>query len=183
MIIDCEHHFAPLELAVRRGFTPGERRHIIEGGIPKLTLHDTLTDMDAQIRDMDRAGIDVAVLSSNLGWDAPLDDCRFINDRTAELQHRYPSRLAGLAHAPVQGAAGIAEIKRAVRDLGLRGITIMAQVQGLPLDAPELAPLYRKACALDVPIFVHPAPRAKSILPSPSMSNGAMHTLSRSVWS
>ncbi len=51
----------------------------------------------------------------------------------------------------------MAEIERAVRDLGLRGITIMAQVQGLPLDAPALAPFYRTACELDVPIFVHPS--------------------------
>jgi len=68
MLVDFQHHFVPLELVTRRGFTPGERRNLVEGGIPKLTLHEKLYDMDGQIRDMDLAGIDLAVLSCNLGW-------------------------------------------------------------------------------------------------------------------
>jgi len=157
MIIDFQHHFVPVELAARRGFAPGERRNLIEGGIPKFTLHDKLYDMDAQLRDMDLAGIDVAVLSCNLGWDAPLEDCRLINDRLAELQARYAGRFVGLAHAPVLEEAGLREIDRAVGDLGLAGATIASQVNGLPLDSPQLAPFYRKACDLDVAVFVHPA--------------------------
>ncbi len=157
MIVDFQHHFVPLELAVRRGFAPGERRNLVEGGIPKLTLHDKLYDIDIQLKDMDLAGIDLAVLSCNLGWDAPLEDCRLINDRLAEIQHRHPARFAGLAHAPVHEAAGLEEIERAVKALGLRGATIASQMNGLSLDAPHLAPFYRKACALDLAVFVHPA--------------------------
>ncbi len=157
MIIDFQHHFVPLELLTRRGFTPGERRNLIEGGIPKLTVHDKLYDIDGQLRDMDLAGIDLAVLSCNLGWDAPLEDCRLINDRLAEIQRRYPDRFAGLAHAPVLEAGGVEEIGRAAGELGLRGATIASQVNGLSLDAPQLAPFYRQACALDLAVFVHPA--------------------------
>jgi len=157
MIIDFEHHFVPLEVAVRRGFARGERRNLVEGGIPKFTLHDKLYDIDGQLRDMDVAGIDLAALSCNLGWDAPLGDCRLINDRLAEIQHRHPDRFAGLAHAPVLEAAGLEEIERAAKELGLKGATITSQVNGLPLDAPQVAPFYRKACALDLAIFVHPA--------------------------
>ncbi len=157
MIVDFQHHFVPLELVTRRGFAPGERRNLIEGGIPKLTLHDRLYNSDSQLRDMDLAGIDLAVLSCNLGWDAPLEDCRLINDRLAALQQRHPSRFAGLAHAPVLEAGGLEEIERAVRALGLRGATIASQVDGLSLDAPQLTPFYRQMCALDLAVFVHPA--------------------------
>ena len=157
MIIDFQHHFVPIELATRLGFTPGERRNLVEGGIPKLTLHEKLYDMDGQIRDMDRAGIDLAVLTCNLGWDAPLEDCRLINDRLAELQQRHPTRFAGLAHAPVHEADGLAEVERATKKLGLTGATIASQVNGLSLDAPQLAPFYRKASDLDLVVFVHPA--------------------------
>jgi len=157
MIIDFEHHFVPLEVAARRGFARGERRNLVEGGIPKFTLHDKLYDIDGQLRDMDVAGIDLAALSCNLGWDAPLGDCRLINDRLAEIQHRHPDRFAGLAHAPVLEAAGLEEIERGAKELGLKGATITSQVNGLPLDAPQVAPFYRKACALDLAIFVHPA--------------------------
>ncbi len=157
MIVDFQHHFVPLELAARQGFAPGERRNVIEGGIPKFTLHDKLYDIDSQLRDMDVAGIDLAVLSCNLGWDAPLEDCRLINDRLAEIQQQHPDRFAGLAHAPVLEAAGLEEIERGAKELDLRGATITSQVNGLPLDAPQLAPFYRKACALDLTVFVHPA--------------------------
>ncbi len=156
MIVDFQHHFVPLELAARRGFAPGERRNVIEGDIPKFTLHDKLYDIDGQLRDMDVAGIDLAVLSCNLGWDAPLADCRLINDRLAELQQQHPGRFVGLAHAPVLEESALVEIERAVKELGLKGATIASQVNGLPLDTPQLAPFYRKACALDLAVFVHP---------------------------
>jgi predicted TIM-barrel fold metal-dependent hydrolase len=158
MIVDVQHHFVPLEVAERRGFVRGQgRRNLIEGGLPKFTLHDTLYDLEAQIRDMDAAGIDVAVLTCNLGWDAPLDECRLINDRAAEIQRRYEGRFVALAHAPVLEAAGLRELERAVRDLGLRGATIASQVAGRSLDAPEFHPFYRTACALGASVFVHPA--------------------------
>lgn len=157
MVVDVQHHFVPFELVERRGFGAGERRNLIEGGVPKLTLHNRLYDLDLQLRDMDAAGIDVAVLSCNLGWDAPLDDCRLINDRAAELQRRHRERFLGLAHAPILEPAGLAEIERAVQDLGLRGATITSQVNGLPLDADALVPFYRLASARGLPVFVHPA--------------------------
>lgn len=157
MIVDVQHHFVPLELAERHGFARGERRTLIEGGLPKFTLHDRLYDLDLQLRDMDAAGIDVAVLTCNLGWDAPLDDCRLINDRAAEIQRRSGGRFVALAHAPVLAEAGLRELERAVRDLGLHGVTIASQVDGRSLDAPELHAFYRTACALGAAVFVHPA--------------------------
>jgi aminocarboxymuconate-semialdehyde decarboxylase len=158
MVIDVQHHFVPVELAERRGFARGqERRNLIEGGLPKFTLHDTLYDLDAQIRDMDAAGIDVAVLTCNLGWDASLDDCRLINDRAAEIQHRYDGRFVALAHAPVLEEAGLRELERAVRGLGLHGVTIASQIAGRSLDAPALLPFYQTACELGAAVFVHPA--------------------------
>ena len=68
MIIDFQHHFMPLELAKRRGFDASKPGNLMEGGIPKLTVHERLYNMDAQIRDMDLVGIDVAaLLQSRLG--------------------------------------------------------------------------------------------------------------------
>ncbi|HLW61340.1 MAG TPA: amidohydrolase family protein [bacterium] len=157
MIIDFQHHFVPLELAARRGFAAGERRNLIEGGIPKFTLHDKLYDLDAQLRDLDQAGIDLAVLTCNLGWDAPLEECRLINERLSEIQARYPRRFVGMAHAPIVEEGGLREVERAARELNLRGVSIASQVGGLLLDAPPLMPFYRTACALDLAVHVHPA--------------------------
>jgi predicted TIM-barrel fold metal-dependent hydrolase len=109
--------------------------------------------LDAQIADMDRAGIDIAVQSCILGWDATLENCQLLNDCTAQLQHDYPKRFVGLAHAPALEAAGLRELERAVNQLGLKGVTISSQINGLSLDAKEFTPFYDLIRRLDVPIF------------------------------
>src|ERR1700694_3528855 len=83
MIIDFQHHFLPLELAARHGFKPGERGNLLEGGVPKLTVHQKLYDIDAQIQDMDVAGIDLEVLSCNLGRGGSLGGCGMIHRNAA----------------------------------------------------------------------------------------------------
>src|SRR5437773_3564051 len=158
MVIDFQHHYVPVELAKKRGLYAEETTYLKEGGLRATTMHKRLYDLDLQLREMSEAGIDVSVLSCLLGWSAPMDECRLINDDLAKVQANYPGKFVGLAQAPVlEGQAAIQEIDRAVRNLGLKGITITSQTKGVSLDAPKLYDLYEKICELDVPIFVHPA--------------------------
>jgi predicted TIM-barrel fold metal-dependent hydrolase len=108
---------------------------------------------------MDSVGVDISVLSCNLGWDGTLEDCREINNAGAELQRRYPTRFVTLAHAPILEPGGLAEIERAVKELGMRGTTIASQMNGLCLDAKELWPFYKLMCDLDLAVFIHPVMR------------------------
>jgi predicted TIM-barrel fold metal-dependent hydrolase len=159
MVIDFQHHYIPVELAKKRGlYSETGRTMLQEGGLPATTMHRRLYDLELQLSDMDEAGIDVAVLSCLLGWSAPLEECRFINDDLAAVQKEHPGRFVGLAQAPVlAGEAALAELRRAVTELGLRGVTITSQVNGVSLDSPRLDNFYATVCALDVPVFVHPA--------------------------
>ncbi len=158
MVIDFQHHYVPVELAKKRGLYAEETTYLKEGGLRATTMHKRLYDLDLQLREMSEAGIDVSVLSCLLGWSAPMDECRLINDDLAKVQANYPGKFVGLAQAPVlEGQEAIQEIDRAVRNLGLKGITITSQTKGVSLDAPKLYDLYEKICELDVPIFVHPA--------------------------
>lgn len=158
MVVDFQHHLVPIELAKRRGIYSGEVVFRKEGDVPKLTMHAKLCDPEAQLRDMDETGLDVAVLSSVVGWDAPLEDCRFINEEFSKVQKRYPGRFVGLAHAPVlEGREALDEIDRAIGELGLYGVTITSQIDRVSLDSPRLYDFYAKVSQLDVPIFVHPA--------------------------
>ena len=159
MVIDFQHHYIPVELAKKRGLYSATGKTMLqEGGLPATTMHQRLYDLDLQLDDMAQAGIDVSVLSCLLGWSAPLDECRFINDDLAAIQQKYPGRFVGLAQAPIlDGRAALNELRRAVKDLGLRGVTITSQVSDLPLDASNLYDFYETVCALDVPVFVHPA--------------------------
>lgn len=129
-----------------------------EGGLPATTMHQRLYDLDLQLDDMAQAGVDLSVLSCLLGWSAPMEECRFINDDLAAIQQKYPRRFVGLAQAPIlEGKPALDELRRAIKDLGLRGVTITSQVNGLSLDSPKLYDFYETVCALDAPVFVHPA--------------------------
>ena len=155
MVIDFEHHYIPAELGRRLGLDPTKKEAV---RTRDASVHSQLFDLQAQILDMDRAGIDIAVQTCILGWDTTLENCRLLNDCTARLQRDYPGRFVGLAHAPVlDGEAGWRELERAISELGLKGVTISSQVNGLSLDAKEFTPFYELMKKLAVPIFVHPA--------------------------
>jgi predicted TIM-barrel fold metal-dependent hydrolase len=154
MVVDFEHHYIPAELGRRFGLDPTKKEAV---KTRDATVHAQLFDLEAQIRDMDRVGIDIAVMSCILGWDTPLENCRLINDTSARIQKEYPARFVGLAHAPILDGAGLEEVERAIGKLGLKGVTISSQVNGLSLDAPEFTPFYELIKKLDVPVFVHPA--------------------------
>jgi aminocarboxymuconate-semialdehyde decarboxylase len=158
MIIDFEHHYIPIELARRMGINTETRTIVEEDGVAKANVHAQLFDLDAQIQDMDRAGIDVAVQTCILGWDTTLENCRLLNDCTAKIQKDSNGRFVGLAHIPpLEGAPALQELERAVGDLHLKGVTISSQVRGLSLDAQEFTPFYDAVTKLQIPIFVHPA--------------------------
>jgi len=163
MIVDFEHHYIPAELGRRFGIDPTRKETV---KTRDATVHPQLFDLEAQLRDMDRVGIDVAVQSCILGWDTTLEHCRLINDCTAQAQRDYPGRFAGLAHAPVLEEAGLRELERAVGELELKGVTISSQVNGLPLDAKEFTAFYELMEKLRLPIFVHPAlaPKGYSLM-------------------
>ena len=88
MVIDFQHHYVPVELAKRRGLysDKGEMTYLQEGGKRATTMHTRLYDLDLQTEEMAQAGIDVSVLSCLLGWNAPMAECRLINDDLAKIQ-------------------------------------------------------------------------------------------------
>ena len=158
MIIDFQHHYVPPELAERHGARRGRKVNMTEEGVTKFTLHDKVCDLEEQIRDLEVAGIDLAVLSCPVAWDAPLPDCERVNEAYAAMQEKFPDRFLGLAHVPVhEGSAALRELERAVKTLGLRGVTIMSQIKGAPLDDPSFREFFARAVELEIPIFVHPA--------------------------
>ncbi len=125
-----------------------------------------LTDLgEARIADMDRCGIDLQVLSHTHPSPEILEAaravplCRRVNDEIAEAAARYPGRFAGFAILPVADPhAAARELERTVRQLGFKGALINGVTQGRFLDDPFFAPLLECAEALDVPLYLHPAP-------------------------
>jgi aminocarboxymuconate-semialdehyde decarboxylase len=119
-------------------------------------------DVDARLRHLDAAGVDMQYLSLGppmVYW-APAELglvlARIHNDEIAAVARAHPDRFVGFAAVPLQDPArAIAELERAV-GLGLRGVGIGSNVQGRPLDHPTLWPFYERVETLDLPLFIHP---------------------------
>lgn len=122
-------------------------------------------DPEVRIAAMDRAGIDWQLLSPNpltyfhfIPAAEAVAFCRKHNDIMAALVRTRPDRFGGAAALPMQDVtAAIAELRRAVTELGLVAAYIGTDMPH-GLDDPCMDPFYDAVCALDVPLFIHPAP-------------------------
>jgi predicted TIM-barrel fold metal-dependent hydrolase len=122
-----------------------------------------IENIDQRIKEMDATGIDMQVLSwRNIGCDEfEVSDgikwARKINNSLAELVNKYPTRFAAFCNIPMQEpTAAVAELERAAKDLGLKGIKIDSTIKGEYLDAKKYRPVFKKAEELDMPVFLHP---------------------------
>jgi len=121
---------------------------------------------ELRIKALDDAGITMQVVSPNpltyfhfIGADDAVNFCRRHNDEMAAMVGAHQGRLKGFATLPMQDIpAAIAELRRAVKDLGLLGGYIGTDLNGRSLDDPALDPFYETCVELNVPLFVHPAP-------------------------
>src|SRR5690606_4774113 len=118
----------------------------------------TLNTLDTRLADMDRLGIDVQALSPSPGQyfyftdpETGRDAARIVNDGMADAVARHPDRFVGMGTVPLQNVElAIAEMRRCVKDLDLRGIEIGSNVNGTDFHAPELRPFWAAAEELGV---------------------------------
>jgi aminocarboxymuconate-semialdehyde decarboxylase len=126
----------------------------------------TIVDLEARFRVMDEFGEYCQVLSlpqppleSLAGPDQTPALARMVNDGFADLCGRYPDRfpsfIASLAMNNLDES--LKEAQRAVRQLGARGVQVFTNVQGKPLDAPDVLPLFEELARRNVVIWMHPA--------------------------
>jgi predicted TIM-barrel fold metal-dependent hydrolase len=124
MVVDFQHHYTPPEL-MEIGKGDGSLR-LDENGNPNYRFNPLLADLSAHVRMMDKAGIDVAVLSCGSGFDQPnLAICRLINDRMHQAERDHPGRFIGLAHVPALNSLDAeTELKRCVVELASPGSSL-----------------------------------------------------------
>ena len=161
MLIDIYTHVLPSrfgEALVKSGNNPGM--------VKRMMSVTDLHDFDARFRTMDRLGEYRQIISLP---NPPIEDfaapekgnafARIGNDLMAELVQRHPDRfpafVAAVSLTDMEGA--LAEVKRAVTELGARGVQIFTNIKGKPIDAPEFRPLFATMAGYDLPVFLHPA--------------------------
>jgi aminocarboxymuconate-semialdehyde decarboxylase len=178
MRIDVHAHVLPRDCfdAVDNGgrhFGPGK----IEGmkGKKESSLASPNTaqfwDLETRIKDMDATDVDfqaISVIPTVINYDLDAEEGNWyshrLNDGIAKMARECPGRFVGIADVPLQNPVlAVAELNRSVNELGMRGVQILANINGRDLDSPELMPFYKEVQALDVPIFIHPRPPAATI--------------------
>ncbi len=134
-------------------------------------LERRLMDLgDERLREMDAHGIALAILSLNApGVQSCFDRARAIdvarraNDALAAGVAKHPDRFAGFAAVPMQDPdTAIAELTRAVKDLGFKGALVngFSQVGDaetiIYYDDPIYRPFWAAVERLGVPFYLHP---------------------------
>lgn len=156
-VIAIEEHYWDKEMASK--WAAGE------GAGPPI-IRDKLFDLyDTRLKEMDASGIDVQVLShgapSAQRFDAASgpEIAKGANDRLNEVVRRHPTRFQGFAALPTANPKAAAdELERTVTKYGFKGAMIHGLSNGQKfLDLPEFWPIFERAQALDVPIYMHPA--------------------------
>jgi aminocarboxymuconate-semialdehyde decarboxylase len=120
-------------------------------------------DIDQRLVEMDRKGIALRILSLSTPnvylWNAEsqVGEARRINDALAKVCRQHPDRFIGLASLPLKDVeASLRELDRCVLELGMKGVVIGSNIDGVQLDDPIFDPLWAKINSLRLPVFEHP---------------------------
>ena len=171
MNIDVHNHFYPKAYMEELGKGGGYAR-VERDAQGRLLIHyegdynivvGPHIDIEERLKAMDRCGIEMHVLTlttPSVEREVPEKGVKLAelaNDGFSQVVEKYPERFQAFAALPLQvPEAAAEELERAVKELGLRGGTLMTNVDGKPLDLDEFMPVYEKAVELDVPLFLHP---------------------------
>ncbi len=161
MRIDVHAHLYPAEylrMLERFGGRPAEAfMRDLRGGSTPPEMAERLTLMDAD-------GVDLQVLSVSssapnlVNREQAADAARCANDAFAEAIARYPGRFAGFAALPLPDVdAAIAELGRALDELGFVGATTTTEVLGVSIADHHFDPLFAELDRRQAVLFVHPA--------------------------
>ncbi|MDQ7910347.1 amidohydrolase family protein [Phytohabitans sp. ZYX-F-186] len=175
LTVDVHNHFAPPEIiaGARSGQgLDGLRVEVVDGreymvhrqGF-RWPIEPTFYDLEARLAAMDARDTDLAVLSLAptllMYWledaTAAADFARLANAALASFAAGSGGRIAPVATLPMQDTgAAVAELRRAVTELGMKGAQIGPRMEELGLDHERVRPVLAEAARLGVPLILHP---------------------------
>ncbi|MFA5039398.1 MAG: amidohydrolase family protein [Candidatus Omnitrophota bacterium] len=144
MIIDAHSHWLPEEIINCAHF-----------------FSKAWGNIESQIRAMEEAGVDRAVLSypttdAHMRLGSLKSAAEIYNERVGAILKKYPDKFIGAAVLPVDDSRlMLEEYQRAVEGLGFRALSLATSHQGIFLDDASYFELYARAEKQGIPVFVH----------------------------
>ena len=127
------------------------------------SLLPRLLDLDNRIDEMDRFGVDVALMMLTAPGvqmfdpDTAVGLAALANDQLADACRRHPGRYAPMgSFAPQRPGDAADEMTRCVDALGFNGFVVNSHTDGEYLDDPKYAPILAAAESLGRPLYIHP---------------------------
>jgi predicted TIM-barrel fold metal-dependent hydrolase len=121
-------------------------------------------DLEARLRLMDRAGVEMQVLSacpqSPYGQDKhkAATAAKFVNDEYTQLVQGHPDRFRAFAALPMPHLEeSLGEMSRALDELGMAGVAMNTTVLGQALVDPEYEPVFAELNRRNAVLYLHPA--------------------------
>ena len=152
-------------IAIEEHYITHEIPTLVENyaAMPEFTrkrLHD---HFELRLKEMDEAGIDIQILSHNhpgaqiFSPETALEQSSLLNDELAKIVSTHPDRFAAFASLPMQAPEIAAdELERCVKTHGMKGAMLHGMLKGEFFDLPKFWPVFARAEALDVPVYLHP---------------------------
>jgi predicted TIM-barrel fold metal-dependent hydrolase len=160
MTIDTHHHIVPDFF-----WQETENAHTPIGGLAPLQW-----SREASISFMDDAAIDVAVVSLSTPGVHTGDSAkaralaRRCNEFSAELVRSRPDRFGGFACLPLPDVdASLEELSHALDALGLDGVVLFTNSNGVYLGDPALEPVFEELERRKTVAYVHPNPSPDAV--------------------
>ena len=131
-------------------------------GAPFMTPVPNMFDWEARIANMNRARVDIAVVSltcPNVYWggaEVSLKAARIMNDDMAKAQKSWPERIRWFASLPWQHEQlALQELQRSC-DNGAVGVMVLANIGGKPLTDKSFEKIWQEIDRRALPVLVHP---------------------------
>jgi len=160
-VIDMHAHVTPERF--KKAIRERGEWHGLDSAVGELGLGGFDKSLPERLEEMDVWGMDMQLVTPTVGFYQYGNDlevtrriARECNDEIGEMVQAHPTRFAGLATLPMQDPpSAIAEMERAMTDLGLEGVIISDHVAGRTYDEPEFLPFFVAAEELGAIVFFH----------------------------
>jgi aminocarboxymuconate-semialdehyde decarboxylase len=160
-IIDMHAHITPERF--KKAIREEGSWYGLEGPTGELGLGGFSDPLETRLADMDEMGVDMQVLTPNVGFYQYFNDldvtkavARECNDEIAEMVLERPDRFEGMGTVPMQDVpSAIAEMERIIGEKGLKGVIINDSAAGSTYDELKFVPFFKAAEELGAIVFFH----------------------------